>query len=168
MKKTLLFTMLLIALSAQAQETVTVKFTAATETGGYSPFTSVLVTDLTHGWMTTLAYPDTVLVLSQSYVGASEWQGREFKIGSAFPNPFTDHTNIPLELSEDSEVTLQLFRADGKVITTQDMHLAAGAHHVMVRLSTPGMAFLRVATPQGSSVARLVCLGGDALVHEGL
>ncbi len=151
--------MLLIALSAQAQETVTVTFTATTETGGYSPFTSVMVTNLTHGWMTTLAYPDTVLVLSQSYVGASEWQGQDFKIGSAFPNPFTDHTNIPLELSEDSKVNIQVFRADGKVITTQDMHLASGAHHVMVRLSTPGMAFLRVATPQGSSVVRLVCTG---------
>ena len=88
MKKTLLFTMLLIALSIQAQETVTVKFTAATETGGYIPFNSVMVTDLTQGWMTTLNYPDTVLVLSPSLVGVGEEQGRNFNMGSAFPNPF--------------------------------------------------------------------------------
>lgn len=159
MRKTLLFTMLLVALSIQAQESVTVKFTAATETGGYSPFTSVMVTDLTQGWMTTLTYPDTVLVLSQSLVGVGEWQGRNFNVGSAFPNPFTDYTNVPLELSEGSEVSLQVIRADGKVVTARDMHLAPGVHHVKVCLSTPGMAFLRVATPHGSSVARLVCMG---------
>lgn len=159
MRKTLLFTMLLVALSIQAQESVTVKFTAATETGGYSPFTSVMVTDLTQGWMTTLTYPDTVLVLSQSLVGVGEWQGRYFNVGSAFPNPFTDYTNVPLELSEGSEVSLQVIRADGKVVVARDMHLVPGVHHVKVCLSTPGMAFLRVATPHGSSVARLVCMG---------
>ncbi|MBR4391093.1 MAG: hypothetical protein IKT08_03190 [Bacteroidales bacterium] len=162
MRKTLLFTMLLIALSVQAQETVTVKFTAAKETGGYIPFTSVMVTDLTHGWMTTLNYPDTILVLSQPHVGVGEWQGRNFNMGSAFPNPFKDVTCVPLELSEASEVTLQMLSADGKVLTARDMHLDSGIHHVMVRLSTPGMAFLRAVTPQGSSVARLVNMGnGD-------
>lgn len=161
MRKTLLFTMLLIALSVQAQEAVTVKFTAATEAGGYSPFTSVMVTDLTHGWMTTLHYPDTLLVLSPQ-VGVGEWQGRNFNMGSAFPNPFNNETCVPLELSEDSDVTLQVFRLDGKVVAAQDMRLDAGVHQVMVHLSTPGMAFLRVVMPYGSSVSRLVCMGhGD-------
>lgn len=162
MKKFFLFTMLFIALSAQAQETLTVKFTAATTAGGYSPFTSVLVTDLTQGWITTLTYPDTTLVLSHALVGVDEWQGRNFKMGSAFPNPFKEETCVPLNLSEASEVNLQVIRADGKLVAAQDLRLDAGAHHVMVRQSTPGMAFLRVTTPQGSSVARLVCLGGDA------
>ena len=157
MRKTLLFTMLLIAMSLQAQETVTVKFTAATEAGGYIPFTSVMVTDLTHGWMTSLNYPDTVLVLSHQ-VGVGEWQGRNFNMGSAFPNPFKDVARVPLELSEASEVSLQLIRTDGKVVSSRDMRLDAGLHHVKVRLSTPGMAFLCVVTPQGSSVARLVCM----------
>ena len=157
MRKTLLFTMLLIAMSVQAQEALTVKFTAATVAGGYSPFTSVMVTDLTQGWMTTLNYPDTVLVLSPQ-VGLGEWQGRNFNMGSAFPNPFKDATCVPLELSEASEVSLQVIRVDGKVMASQDMRLDAGVHHVKVRLSTPGMAFLRVATPQGSAVARLVCM----------
>ena len=158
MKKTLLFSMLLIALSVQAQEVVTVKFTAATETGGYIPFTSVMVTDLTQGWMTTLSYPDTVLVLSP-LVGVGEWKGRNFNMGSAFPNPFNNETCVPLALSEASDVTLQVIRADGKTVASRDMHLDAGAHQVMVCLSTPGMSFLRVVTPQGSSVARLVCTG---------
>jgi hypothetical protein len=156
MRRTLLFTMLLLALSVQAQEGVTVSFTAATAAGGYTPFTSVMVTDLTQGWMTTLNYPDTVLVLS-TQVGVGEWQGRNFNMGSAFPNPFKDGTTVPLELSEASEVQLQVFRADGKVVAARDMRLEAGIHQVTVRLSTPGMAFLRVVTPQGNAVARLVC-----------
>jgi len=161
MKKILFFTMLLFALSVQAQEAVTVKFTAATEAGGYIPFSSVWVTDLTQGWMTTLNYPDSVLVLSPM-VGVGEWQGRNFNMGSAFPNPFNNETCVPLELQEASEVTLQVIRADGKVVATRAMHLDSGVHQVMVRLSNPGMTFLRAVTPQGSSVARLVCTGhGD-------
>lgn len=159
MRKTLLFTLLLIAMSAQAQETVTVKFTAATTAGGYSPFTSVMVTDLTQGWMTTLTYPDTVLVLTQSQVGVGEWLGRDCRLGAAFPNPFAGKTCVPLELSEVFEVNLQVIRVDGKVVASRDLCLARGTHNVTVCLSTPGMAFLRVATPQGSSVARLVCTG---------
>ena len=165
MRKTLLFTLLLVAFLAQAQETLTVKFTAATAAGGYSPFTSVMVTDLTHGWMTTLAYPDTVLTLSPSFVGVDEWEGRNFKLGTAYPNPFTDQTSIPLELSEASMVTLQLMRADGKVLVAREMSLSTGAHHVKVRLSSPSMAFLRVATPCGNSVARLVCMGRGGAVE---
>ncbi|MBR4147553.1 MAG: hypothetical protein IKU00_06680 [Bacteroidales bacterium] len=162
MRKTLLFAMLLIALSVQAQEAVTVKFTAATETGGYVPFTSVMVTDLTQGWMTILNYPDTVLVLSQPNVGVGAWQGQNFNFGAAFPNPFKDETCVPIELSEASDVSLQVIRADGKVVAARDVRLDSGLHDVMVRLSTPGMAFLRAVTPYGSSVARLVCMGnGD-------
>ena len=149
--------MLLIALSVQAQEPVAVTFTAATEAGGYIPFNAVMVTDLTQGWMTTLNYPDTVLVLSHQ-VGVGEWQGRNFNMGSAFPNPFKDGTCVPLALSVASEVSLQVIRADGKVVAVRDMRLEAGVHHVTVRLSTPGMAFLRVVTPQGNAVARLVCM----------
>lgn len=160
MKNSLLFMMLFVAFSLQAQEAVTVKFTAATEAGGYSPFTSVLVTDLSQGWITTLAYPDTTLVLSHSLVGVAECHGLNFQLGSAFPNPFKDHACVPLVLSEASEVSLQVIRADGTVVAAHDLRLDAGAHHVMVRLSTTGMAILRVTTAHGSSATRLVCLEG--------
>ena len=161
MKKTLLYTtlMLALALTLQAQESVTVKFTAATEIGEYSPFTSVLVTDITQGWTTTLIYPDTALVLSLPNVGVGELQAQNFSLGSAFPNPFTEITSIPLTLSEDSEVTLQVIRLDGEVVAARDMHLASGLHTVMVRLSSPGMAFLNITTPRGHAVARLLCMG---------
>lgn len=135
------------------------RFTAAMETGGYSPFTSVVATDITQGWTTTLSYPDTVLVLSQPGVGVEEWQGRVFDMGAAFPNPFTEITCVPLVLSEASDVSLQVFRADGAVVAARDMRLEPGVHGVSVHLSTPGMAFLSVMTPQGCSVARLVCIG---------
>lgn len=161
MRKTLLFTTLIltIALSLQAQETMTVKFTAATETGAYSPFTSVVVTDLTQGWTTSLAYPDTVLVLSVPSVGVGEWQVQNFSMGSAYPNPFSEMTSVPLELSKNSDVNLQVFRLDGEVVATRNMHLTAGFHQVTVRLSTPDIAFLSVTTPSGRAVTKLLSMG---------
>lgn len=161
MRKSFLLTALMLALawSIYAQQTVNVKFTATTETGGYSPFTSVVVTDLTQGWTTTLIYPDTVLILSPNNVGVEEWQRQDFRTGPAFPNPFNDMTCVPLELSEASEVTLNVIRLDGKVVATRDLYLNPGVHHVSVRLSTPGMAFLSVTTPYGHSIVRLVCMG---------
>lgn len=165
MRKSLLFSilMLLIALSIQAQETMTVKFTASTEIGEYSPFTLVMVTDLTQGWTTTLIYPDSVLVLPYTNVGMDECHSLNFYLGSAFPNPFNDMTSVPLMLSKDSEVTLQVIRLDGEVMVTRAMCLSAGLHQVTVRLSTPDVAFLCVATPQGRSVAKLLCTG-----HSGI
>ena len=155
--------MLAIMLSVQAQEAVTVKFTAAKETGGYSPFTSVVVTDITQGWITTLNYPDTVLVLNPSGVGLEEWQNEDFRLEAPFPNPFMDRTCVPLELSEASDVTLKVIRTDGTVVAVRNMHLDRGAHGVTVHLSSPGMAFLSVATSHARSVARLVCMGNGGV-----
>lgn len=157
----LMILMLVLAISAQAQEAVTMTFTAAKETGDYSPFTSVLVTDLTQGWSTSLAYPDTVLTLSQPNVGVEDWNG--LSMGTAYPNPFATMTSVPFELTETSPVTLQVFRTDGTVVASRDIYLDPGSHNATVHLSTPGLAFLSVATPHGRSVARLVCTGHGAV-----
>ena len=161
MKKTLLFTALILCalLSSQAQETVTVKFTAALETGGYCPFSSVVATNITRGWTTTLAYPDTVLMLSQPGVGVTELQSPILNMGTPFPNPFINQTCVPLALAETSEVTLKLIRANGEVIASRNMLLNSGVHGVTVNLSYPGLTFLSVETLKGRSVTRLVCMG---------
>ena len=164
MKKSLLLMvlMLVIMFAVQAQEAVTVRFTAALETGGYCPFTSVVVTDITQGWTTTLTYPDSVLVLSQPGVDVKEWNSSNFNIGDPFPNPFTDMTCVPLELSETSDVTLKLIRANGELVASRRLSLNPGVHGVTICLSSPGMAFLSVETSLGRSVARLVCMGNGS------
>ena len=141
-----------------AQETVTVKFTAVNEIGQYSPFTSVIATNETRGWTDTLVYPDTILVLS--HTGVVEHSGVGFSIGTAYPNPFTDETKVPLELSEACEVQLRVVHVDGTVLVSCSRCLDAGSHCVAVHLSEVGLAFLTVTTPQGSVVSKLIGIGG--------
>ena len=144
-----------------AQETVTVKFTAVNEIGQYSSFTSVIATNETRGWTDTLTYPDTILVLS--HTGVAEHSGVGFSIGTAYPNPFTDETKVPLELSEACEVQLRVVRADGSVLVSCSRCLDAGSHCVAVHFSETGLAFLTITTPQGSLVSKLIGIGGGGL-----
>ena len=152
--------MLLLAwsMAVLAQETVTVKFTAANEIGQYSPFTSVVATNETRGWTDTLTYPDTILVLS--HTGVAEHAGLGFSIGTAYPNPFTDETRVPLELSEACEVQLRVVRVDGTVLVSCSRFLDAGNHCVSVHLSEAGLAYLTVAIPKGNLVSKLIGMGG--------
>ena len=159
--------MLAWAMAMPAQETVTVKFTAVNEIGMYSPFTSVIATNETRGWTDTLVYPDTLLVLS--HTGVVEHSGVGFSIGTAYPNPFTDETRVPLELSETCEVHLRVVRVDGTVLVSCSRFLDAGNHCVSVHLSEAGMAYLTVETPKGNLVSKLICMGGgggNSLVVE--
>ena len=154
-------------MAVPAQETVTVKFTAVNEMGQYSPFTSVVATNETRGWTDTLAYPDTILVLS--HTGVAEHAGVDFSIGTAYPNPFTDETRVPLELSKSCEAQLRVVRVDGTVLVSCSRYLEAGNHCVAVHLSNAGLAFLTVTTTQGSMVSKLIGMGdggGNSLAVE--
>lgn len=168
MKKNLLLMLLLVAvMSATAQDVVKVTFTAGTGTGQYCPFTSVVVSNVTRNWTETLNYPDTVLTLTGT--GVDEQLSTGFYLGSAFPNPFTGETRIPLKLAEVDEVWMRLFRADGVEVMSQTIRLDEGSHNIIVHLSSPGLAFLSVTTSRGRSVAKLVNegrVGGDAIRVE--
>ena len=172
MKKViLLLTLLMTAfVSSTAQETVTLTFTANTQEGMYCPFDAVNVTNVTRGWTETLAYPDTILVLS-FLDGIGEQNGMAFRLGEAYPNPFTDETNVSLEMPVAGDALIQVVRVDGTIVATSQNHFEAGLHSVKVRLSTPSMAFLVVTTAQGRQVARIVSEGNgghDTIVVETL
>ena len=155
MKKALLSMLLLaFAMAMPAQETVKVTFTGGTVTGQYCPFNVVTANNVTRGWTETLMYPDTVLVMTAT--GVEEYQGS--RLGTAYPNPFTGETRVPLELTATCEVRLQVVRADGSVVATRNLRLDAGSHNVTVCLADQGLAFLSIATSQGRSVAKLVSM----------
>ena len=98
---------------SKAQETIELTFTANAHGGIYCPFDAVNVTNVTRGWTETLAYPDTVLVLN-STVGVDEQHHEEaMHLGEAYPNPFTDETNAPLDMPFTGEVSIQVVRIDG-------------------------------------------------------
>jgi hypothetical protein len=171
MKKASLLLAFLFAAFASlvAQEPVTLTFTASTQNGLYCPFDAVNVTNVTRGWTETLAYPDTVLVLTPT-VGLEE-QSDALNLGKAYPNPFTEETCVLLEMPVACDALLQTVRIDGAVVATCQQHLQAGLHNVKVSLSSPSLAFLMVSTSHGRQVARMVCTGQgsrDGIVVETL
>ncbi len=170
-KVSLLLSLLLAAfISSMAQESVTLTFTANTQNGLYCPFDAVNVSNVTRGWTETLAYPDTVLVMN-SIDGINEQNGMACHLGEAYPNPFTDETQMSLEMSEAGDVLIQVVRVDGTIVATHRNRLEAGLHSVRVRLSNPSMALLAVTTAQGRQVLRLISAGNgscDAVTVETL
>lgn len=159
MKKLILTMMLLWSVMfLPAQNTVTVRFTAATESGLYCPFDAVTATNVTRGWTETLVYPDTVLTMSGS-VGIGEQMPETFHLGDVYPNPFVDQAHMLLELPEAGEVLLRMVSMDGKLVASQRMHLEAGTHRVTVIISKPQVAFLAVATLYGLQASKLIGIG---------
>ena len=165
----LLLLMLAVFIPSKGQETIELTFTANTQGGMYCPFDAVNVTNVTRGWTETLAYPDTVLVLN-STVGIGEQQYEEaIHLGEAYPNPFTEETNAPLDMPFTGEVSIQVVRIDGTVVATSRNHLEAGSYRVKVSLSSPAMAFLVVTSTQGRQVVRMLCTksgGRDSITLE--
>lgn len=161
------FLLVLLYLSASimisAQETLTVKFTSVDQNGMYCPFTEVEVTNETRGWTETLLYPDTMLVLNIAEMGVEDYASTTCSLGAAWPNPFIGETYVPLDLPEPANVLLKVIRVDGTEAVSHSMRLEAGIHRVVVRLSSPGLAYLVATTPRGRSVAKLVNAteGGD-------
>ncbi len=166
MRKLLLTIMMLLATVTllPAQQTVKVTFTGGTVTGQYCPFNVVTANNVTRGWTETLIYPDTVLVMTAT--GVEEHQGS--RLGTAYPNPFSGETRVPLELASTGEVLLQVIRADGSVAVTRNLRLNAGSHDVTVRLADPGLAFLSITTSQGRSLAKLVSTGKGSMNDIGV
>lgn len=159
-KQSLLFTLLLLATSivmkAQVQGRIAVKFTATDESNQYCPFTEVSVTNVTRGWVETLVYPDTTILLTISGSGVNDNESSISRLGVAWPNPFTGETHVPLELVEPTDVAMKVIRADGKEVMSRLMHLETGTHRVTVCLANSGLAYLVVTTPRGSSMAKLI------------
>ena len=170
-KASLLLSLLLAAFtSSMAQESVTLTFTANTQNGLYCPYDAVNVTNVTRGWTETLAYPDTVLVMNPMG-GISEQNEMACRLGEAYPNPFTDETQMSLEMSEAGDVLIQVVRVDGTIVATHKGRLEVGLHSVKVRLSSPSIALLAVHTAQGRQVVRMISAGNggcDAISIETL
>ena len=161
----LLLLLLLSFLPSTAQESVTLTFTANTQSGMYCHFDAVNVTNVTRGWTETLMYPDTTLVLGYT-TGVNVVSEQSLRLGEAYPNPFTYETNVPLEMPNSDFVFLQVVRVDGLVVATSQARLDAGSHLIKVRLSNPSTVLLVVTSSLGGQVARMVCIssgGSDSI-----
>lgn len=160
MKKNIILLTILLSLSAliSAQESVSVKFTAIDQNGNYCPFTALSITNETRGWTETMIYPDTLLVLTNTYYGLDDVLLQKTHIGNAYPNPFNTETYVGVELSKAEDVHFKVIYVDGSEAVSSFMHLTAGIHNVIIRLAKPGMAFLVVTTNGERQVVKLLNL----------
>ncbi len=84
-----------------------------------------------------------------------------FGLMHAWPNPFNASTTVTIRLSRPGEVKLTLYNALGQELrTVADSRLTVGEHQVTVDASdfASGTYFLRLVTPEGASVRKLVLL----------
>lgn len=82
------------------------------------------------------------------------------------PNPFTTRTSIRLRVHQPSTVRLTVIGPDGSVVRTERMQVASSGEQVLTwdartndgRDAPAGTYFVRVVTPEGEQVGRVVLL----------
>lgn len=85
----------------------------------------------------------------------------EGEVGSAWPNPFRDHTSIPVTLEKGSHVRIQLLDDQGRLVANVlDRDLGAGKYLVPISAEglAPGHYVYRLTTGQAVRTGKLVVL----------
>ncbi len=69
-----------------------------------------------------------------------------FAVGQNYPNPFNPSTMLPVELQHDATVTLAVYDETGRLVSSNEMQLPAGAHQLPIDGSqwATGTYFARV------------------------
>jgi len=96
------------------------------------------------------------LALSGS-AGVGDHETAQATFGTPWPNPATDQLNIPFELTEPNEVTLEVYNTQGKLIfTSEKMTFSQGAQELTLDVSsyTPGIYFYRMSTGKDSMISK--------------
>ncbi len=78
---------------------------------------------------------------------------------SVFPNPFNALANLRLNVPESSEITVQLFDVQGRLVNTlARSRFSAGSHNLQWNAAnaSTGVYFLRVTSPSFTSSSKLV------------
>lgn len=85
-----------------------------------------------------------VAIQGSGVTGLAEMEpetGGQFKLGQNFPNPFARETTIPFQLTNPSEVQIDLFGLSGKKLASLDGgRLGAGKQEILLNLQSMGLA----------------------------
>ena len=82
-----------------------------------------------------------------------------FSLLSNYPNPFSDRTQVVLDLPERQDVTLEVYDVLGRrVMLVYEGQLAAGRHELAVEADgwAPGIYLARLTTPKAARSHRMV------------
>lgn len=80
---------------------------------------------------TMLYYPDTVLTLTYSGVGISDFdktRENSFDLFQNYPNPFVKNTNVKLYIPAKGKVSISVFDVLGRIVVTYEENLDKGSH----------------------------------------
>lgn len=95
-----------------------------------------------------LTMPDTIefYKIDMQTASVNEFNGQNFLVGSAFPNPANDVTTIEVNSAKPQFVTFTLFNLVGTQITESKHQLTSGQNliNVAVKLYPSGMYYFRI------------------------
>ncbi len=156
MKKAFLTFFLGLACLLAHPQKVKLTFTAHDAIGQYAKLDSVVITNLTRGWLETLVYPDTVLEMTNG-VGVADYEHPyEFSLSQNYPNPFDGVTDFTLSCPSSELVAITIFDMSGKKIIDYQKKLPAGHHVFRVSLSAPQAYLASAETPANKASIKIL------------
>ena len=91
--------------------------------------------------------------------GIGEMEG--MKVYQNRPNPFTSYTEVDFDLPDASDVTIEMYDANGRLIYSQVQHYQAGSQTLILDDQfgqSTGIIFLKLSTTQWTDTQRLIRL----------
>lgn len=139
------------------QNTIELTFTAENN-GQYVPMDSIFVENLTQGGDTTLYAPDTVLVLD--FFTGIENNGatvdNTFEVSQNYPNPFTNKTEINLNLPESDVIKITVRDIVGRELAHYKNTLDKGNHSFTFYAGNEKCYLLTIAGEQTSKTIKML------------
>ena len=125
---------------------------------------SVLVTNLTKRWTTTVFYPEQSIILHTS-MGIDEPKDFAKTQIQVKPNPFSQTAEVDFYVGKEGMVSLTLYDIFGRTVASLSQQMDCGQQQVVVNMGNSGYYFLSVETPSDKKVAKLLSMydgNGDA------
>jgi len=125
---------------------------------------SVLVTNLTKSWTTTVFYPEQSIILHTS-VGIDDPKDFAKTQIQVKPNPFSQTAEVDFYVGKEGLVSLTLYDIFGRTVASLSQQMECGQQQVVVNMGSSGYYFLSIETPTEKRVAKLLSMydgNGDA------
>jgi len=148
---------------------ITVKFSGQLNDSAYQCLDSVKVNNISRGWTETIHYPDTIVILNRTNSLGTISSDAD-ALYQNVPNPFDCTTTAELAISRQSDATLQLVDANGRILTSYNGTLDAGIHKFEISAERPQTYLLNAQVGTKSYSIRMVNIGngcGNAIKYLG-